>query len=363
MPFPSNVIFRYWDADRFERVAVLRGHHSEIWCLAVSSVGDFLVTGSHDRSIRIWAQTEELLFPESEKQKELDKLFAPSPLELQQQVATLATGEIEATAEGKALVVCFFCGVLVILSWSCLCICVYAFFFLKKICVLLGMSGLEGESATTGVQTLASLRHAERLSDAVELAFDEWAKHEDWKSALVVAERQMEASEREAKRRKGLPLLAPPDKNPLLLNQVPEEYLRLELVRIPLSELDTALALLTFSSAMQLMSFCAVWLAEGAATTNVETVCRICFFLVRSHMRELCQAKKYRALLARLQALCRDRLVHLQETIAFSTAGAVYLQRQLKTDQTASEFFAATKVLKEKQAKKKKKEATRKVIY
>ncbi len=172
-----------------------------------------------------------------------------------------------------------------------------------------------------------------------------------------------QVEEREAKRRKGLPLLAPPDKNPLLLGQMPEEYLRLELVRIPLSELDTALALLTFSAAMQLLSFCSVWLEQGAAATNMETVCRICFFLVRSHIRELSQAKKYRNLLARLQTLCRDRLQNLRQTVAFNTAGAVYLQRQLKTDQTAAEFFQASKLLKEKMASKKQKEGSRKVIY
>lgn len=112
------------------------------------------MTGSHDRSIRVWAQTEELLFPESERQKELDQLFAPSAHELQQQVAAPSNAELEATAEG--------------------------------------ISGLEGESSAPAVQTLASLKHAERLSDAIELAFDEWAKYEDWRSALVVAEKQMQ---------------------------------------------------------------------------------------------------------------------------------------------------------------------------
>lgn len=81
-------------------MSVLRGHASEVWCLAVSSVADFVVTGGHDRSLRVWAQTEQLLFPESEKQKELDLLFAPSPHELQQQVAT-EPAEMQVTAEGE----------------------------------------------------------------------------------------------------------------------------------------------------------------------------------------------------------------------------------------------------------------------
>lgn len=37
----------------------LEGHHGEIWALAVGKFGNFVVTGSHDRSIRVWEKTEE----------------------------------------------------------------------------------------------------------------------------------------------------------------------------------------------------------------------------------------------------------------------------------------------------------------
>ncbi len=316
---------KYWDADRFEHVTTLKGHSSEVWCLAVSSVGDFLATGSHDRSIRIWAQTEELLFPESERQKELDALFAPSVHELQA-ATNREKADIEATSEG--------------------------------------ISGLADDVSGAAIQTLSSLKHAEKLTDAIELAFDERAKLEDWTVACRVAEQKMAAEERDAKRRKGLPLLPLPDKNPLLLGLAPEEYLRQTLARIPLSELETALALLTFTNAMQLLAFCAAWLSQGAAAlVNAETVCRICFFLVRSHMRELSQAKKHQALLVSLQHLCRERLQQLRDCVAFNGAGALHIQRQLKMDATAAEFFASANVLRELETKRRKKEAVRKVIY
>lgn len=57
-------LVKYWDADKFELLLTLEGHHSEIWCLAVSNRADFLVTGSHDRSIRRWDRTEEPFFIE-----------------------------------------------------------------------------------------------------------------------------------------------------------------------------------------------------------------------------------------------------------------------------------------------------------
>lgn len=55
---------KYWNADTFELLLTLEGHHAEVWCLAVSTHGDFLVTGSHDRSIRRWDRTEEPFFIE-----------------------------------------------------------------------------------------------------------------------------------------------------------------------------------------------------------------------------------------------------------------------------------------------------------
>ena len=55
---------KYWDADKFELLLTLEGHHAEVWCLTISGRGDFIVTGSHDRSIRRWDRTEEQLFIE-----------------------------------------------------------------------------------------------------------------------------------------------------------------------------------------------------------------------------------------------------------------------------------------------------------
>ena len=43
--------------------------------MAVSSRGEFVVTGSHDKSIRIWEKTEEPLFLEEERERELEQMY------------------------------------------------------------------------------------------------------------------------------------------------------------------------------------------------------------------------------------------------------------------------------------------------
>jgi U3 small nucleolar RNA-associated protein 12 len=68
-------IIKYWDGDKFEQIQKLEGHHGEVWALAVSRTGAFLVSASHDKSIRVWEQTDEQIFLEEEKEKELEELY------------------------------------------------------------------------------------------------------------------------------------------------------------------------------------------------------------------------------------------------------------------------------------------------
>jgi U3 small nucleolar RNA-associated protein 12 len=66
---------KYWDGDKFEQIQRLDGHHGEIWALAISRTGSFLVSASHDKSIRVWEQTDEQIFLEEEKERELEELY------------------------------------------------------------------------------------------------------------------------------------------------------------------------------------------------------------------------------------------------------------------------------------------------
>ncbi|KAL4458578.1 hypothetical protein ABPG75_013443 [Micractinium tetrahymenae] len=71
----KDKLVKYWDADKFEHLLTLEGHHAEVWCLAVGSLGDLVLSGSHDRSLRRWERTEEPFFIEEEKEKRLESLF------------------------------------------------------------------------------------------------------------------------------------------------------------------------------------------------------------------------------------------------------------------------------------------------
>jgi U3 small nucleolar RNA-associated protein 12 len=66
---------KYWDADKFEQIQRIDGHHGEVWALAVSHSGSFIVTAAHDKSIRVWDETDEQIFLEEEREKEIEELY------------------------------------------------------------------------------------------------------------------------------------------------------------------------------------------------------------------------------------------------------------------------------------------------
>jgi U3 small nucleolar RNA-associated protein 12 len=75
----KDKMLKYWDGDKvcekyilshlviritnrsgqFENIQKFEGHHGEVWALALSHHGNFVVTGSHDKSIRVWEKLDE----------------------------------------------------------------------------------------------------------------------------------------------------------------------------------------------------------------------------------------------------------------------------------------------------------------
>lgn len=66
-------MLKFWDGDRHEDILHLEGHHSEIWAMVVASKGQCVVTAGNDKSIRLWAQTDELVFADEERAKRLEQ--------------------------------------------------------------------------------------------------------------------------------------------------------------------------------------------------------------------------------------------------------------------------------------------------
>ncbi|KAL8917780.1 MAG: hypothetical protein Q9208_007761 [Pyrenodesmia sp. 3 TL-2023] len=94
-------VIKYWDGDKFEQIQKLEGHHGEIWAMTVSRTGEFLVTASHDKSIRIWQQTDEQIFLEEEREKELEELYEGTLATSLEQEDDPEGGKAEVAPAGK----------------------------------------------------------------------------------------------------------------------------------------------------------------------------------------------------------------------------------------------------------------------
>lgn len=71
-------LIKQWDADNFEKITILKGHHNEVWALAISPNGKYVVSASHDKSMRLWEKTEEILVLEEEREQERETEFEKS---------------------------------------------------------------------------------------------------------------------------------------------------------------------------------------------------------------------------------------------------------------------------------------------
>src|SRR5262249_3055205 len=126
-----------WDGDKFEQIQKFGSHHGEIWAMAVSKIGDFVVTASHDKSIRVWQMTDEPIFLEEEREREMEELYESTL------TATLdATGDAE---DGEGV-----------------------------------------EVATTSRQTVVTLTAGERIVEALEVGMEDLKVVHEWEARKAV---------------------------------------------------------------------------------------------------------------------------------------------------------------------------------
>jgi U3 small nucleolar RNA-associated protein 12 len=191
----KDKIIKSWDGDKFEQIQKLKGHHGEVWAMTIARTGDFVVTASHDKSIRIWTKTDEPIFLEEEREKELEELYEN----------TLATSlDDDDQLNGDAT------GV-----------------------------------ADASKQTIGTLTAGERIQEALDLGLEDLELVQQW-------EAQKRANPKIAPPQRNPLFLA-------LGNISAERHVLNTLSKIPAAQLHDALLVLPFSSLPALFTFIAIW--------------------------------------------------------------------------------------------------------
>jgi U3 small nucleolar RNA-associated protein 12 len=268
----KDKMVKYFDGDKFEQIQKMQGHHGEIWAMVVAHSGQFVVTASHDKSIRVWSQTDEQVFLEEEREKELEELYE----------STLVTGLEQEDRDAD---------------------------------------GAEEEEASAakvvgaGKQTVETLMAGEKIAEALEIGMEDLEVMREYEEA-----------------KKANPKAAMPQRNPVFLAHggvSASVYALGVFQRIPAASLQDALLVLSFSQLPSLLTFLAVWAREGR---NVALTCRVLFFMLKVHQRQVVSSGRLKGALETVQAELRRRLKREKEELGFNLAGLRVLGRRVASE-------------------------------
>lgn len=289
----------YWDGDHFERILKLdQQHFGEVWGLAVSSDGSFVVSCSQDRSIVKYVRTEDQVFLEEEREKEMEQLF-------EDELSNNNNGKAPALGKDKGAE---------------------------------GEDDAQNASASAAKRTIESVKAGESLMEAIELAESELAAIADYdrlkakklKEAATKKLSEKPEDEKDKKEPKAI-ALAPRSPNILLLGYSPLKYLLNTLRRIRPHEMEEALIVLPFESVEKLI---ALLLQLISSHLEVEFCCNVLLYLLKLHHSAICNRKQLFNELELLWQRLRQQLVEKKNRIGFNVAGMKYLKRQIDEERT-----------------------------
>ncbi|KAI9745193.1 MAG: hypothetical protein M1818_001471 [Claussenomyces sp. TS43310] len=259
----KDQMIKYWDGDKFEQIQRLDGHHEEIWALAVSRTGAFVVSASHDKSIRVWEQTDEQIFLEEEKEKELEELYE----------STLTTSlGVDQDEEG----------------------------------------GNEAVAAA-GKQTVETLMAGEKIIEALEIGIADHYLMREW-------------NDNEVTQPKGIQ----PARNPLLValgGISAETHVMNVLQRIKAAALQDALLVIPFSTLPVLFTFLGIF---ASRSINIPLTCRILFFMLKTHHRQVVASKTMRVTLEGIRLNLREALKRQKDEMGYNLAALRIIGNQVQ---------------------------------
>ncbi|KAK6352265.1 hypothetical protein TWF730_009096 [Orbilia blumenaviensis] len=260
-------MLKYWDGDKFENIMKMEGHFGEVWALAVSKGRgeQIVVSAGHDRSIRIWEETDDQIFLEEEREKELEELYE-SNLTQSLQETSLNDNDKE-----------------------------------------------EPESSRAGKQTMETLMDGERIIEALDLAIADLD--------MLAAYETDVAANPNAKTPK-------PERNIIFraFNDISaEQYVLDTVTKVQASHLQDALLVLPFDKVVDFFRILEIW---AKSEWNMPLTCRILFFLLKTHHESVVASKRTRGLLEGIRSALKDGLRRQKDEMGFNLAGVRYIKEK-----------------------------------
>jgi len=264
----KDKVIKYWDADHFELILTHKGHGGEVWSMAMGRDGGFFVSAGGDRSVRVWERSEDQVYLEEERQRELEGMF--------EEGVGKDGGEMEGEGE---------------------------------------------ESGRASKRSLESVKHAERLGEALETAAADEAVGKEHAKLLLAAASSKKAA-------------APPPRppNPLMLGLPAHRFILFHLRLIKGPDLEQALLVLPLDQMQRLLQALLLLLQESV---EVELCWRCVLFLLQTHHHTLLHCRALVPALTQLRGECKERLRRWREGVAMNVEGLRLLKREVEEEKQA----------------------------
>ncbi|VEU23449.1 DEKNAAC104492 [Brettanomyces naardenensis] len=283
----KDAMVKYWDGIKFENVQKLAAHQSEVWNLAISHSGEFFVTVSHDTSIRIWEETDDEVFIEEEREREMDETYENELLGSLEGGAgdEILTEKDKESEEDDA-----------------------------------------GEVGRVSKQTMEKLKAGEKLMEALDAGWKQVEESNEYEKQILAFKHGKIASK---------PIK--PAEDPLLaaLHLTPEQYVLDTLMKIKPSQLEDGLLVFPFSYTLKLLRFIRLWTTpEGRARngSQIPRICKALFFSIRANNFELVSQRdpEIKLEILELKGQLREILKGTCNDLGFNIAGLRCMQQQWK---------------------------------
>ncbi|CCF54549.1 uncharacterized protein UHO2_01932 [Ustilago hordei] len=279
-------LLKHWDGDRFQLIQQLEGHHGEVWAVAPGHSGKVVVTAGADRSIRTWEKTDEPLFLEEEREREMERAFESAGQTRQDE--ELAIGSLADGANPDA-----------------------------ERAVAAGP-----EATSVSKSTSETMMAGERLVEALETADADVETRDAARAAgqsepafhaLIVAEFDGSGSRGSFGR------------SPVDEDISAQKYVLRVVEKILPAQLDDALLVLPFDKVLSLFKYLDYWARKE---WNIPLVSRVLFFLLRTHHNQIVANRVMRPTLLDLKSHLRQTLAHQKATIGFNLAALKFIKAQ-----------------------------------
>ncbi|RLV93993.1 U3 small nucleolar RNA-associated protein 12 [Spathaspora sp. JA1] len=265
-------LIKYWDGDKFECIQKLPAHQSEVWCMAISSDGLVMVSTSHDHSIRVWSATDDQVFLEEEREKEMDELYENTLLN---QIEDEQPKEDDEDMD---------------------------------------------EATKVSRQTMETLKAGEKLMEALDIGIEDIEAIKEYESLIKQGKHAVKPT---------------PNAILLAFNMTGWEYVLSVLTKIRPAQIDDALLVLPFSYSLKLLQLIEIWTNKQNINTNIvnlSMICKVLFFIITSNANELIHQKDpaIKNQLIKVKQQLRDQLSGTCRQLGVNTEALKFVKQQWK---------------------------------